>query len=117
MAIKLHNAGFEKAEEMIRHGIEIEHTSNNWEKVKPSVDDELNYLGSHSLEEYGLWFLGIDTSAPSENRSKFVYPFGDFNVVQESALIVAEELAKTNHHDEIAVAAQKLLKKITHSKR
>jgi len=116
MAIKLHKAGYEHAEDMIREGVEVEHGSNDWEEVKPNADDELNYLDSHSLDEYGLWFLGIDTSLPAENSSKFVYPFGDFNVVQECALIVAEEQAKKNHHDDIAVAARELLKKIAHTK-
>ncbi len=116
MPIKFHNAGFEHAEEMIRRG-EFEHISNNWSEVKPTVDDELNYIDSHTLDEYGLWYLGIDTNVTSGNRAKFVYPFGDFNLVQESALIETEDLAKKNHDNEIATAARKLLTKITHSKK
>lgn len=114
MSIKLHKAGYEQAETMIRKGLEVDTISNNWEEVKPTVDDELGYLEGHSLDEYGLWFLGIDTEKPADNRAKFVYPFGDFYVVQESALIVAEEQAKKMHHDEIVQAAHNLLKKIVH---
>ncbi|MFH1254220.1 MAG: hypothetical protein V1646_02195 [bacterium] len=117
MAIKLHSAGFEHAEDMIRKGVEVESVSNNWAEVKPNVDDELKYLESHTLEEYGLWYLGVDTNAPSDKRSKFVYPFGDFNIVQESALITSKEDAKKNHHDDIAEAAHKLLTKIIHMKK
>jgi hypothetical protein len=117
MAIKLHTAGFEHAEDMIKHRVEVESISNNWEEVKPDVDDELKYLEGHTLAEYGLWYLGIDTNAPADKRSKFVYPFGDFDVVQESALIAAEEDAKKHHHNEIAEAAHKLLTKITHIKK
>ena len=112
MAILLHNAGCEHADNMIKQRVEVEHFSNNWEEAQPTVDDELNYLQSHTLDEYGLWYLGIDTDVPSNNRSKFVYPFGDFNVVQKSALIAAEALARKNHHYEIAEAAQALLQKI-----
>jgi len=116
MAIKLHKEGYEHAEEMIMLGVEVDHIPNNWAEVKPTVDDELNYIDSHSRDEYGLWYLGIDTSIPSDNRDKFVYPYGDFNVVQKSALIVAEEQAKKNNHDEIAVAARALLKMVANNK-
>jgi len=116
MAIKLHKEGYEHAEEMVRLGVEVDHFSDNWDEVKPTVDDELNYIDCHTLDEYGLWYLGVDTNIPSDNRAKYVYPYGDFNVVQESALIVAEQEAKKNNHDEIAVAARELLKKVAHTK-
>ena len=117
MAIKLNIPGLEHAETMIKKGVEVEHTSNNWEAVKPTVDDELHYIEAHSLDEYGQWFLGINTDAPVENRSKYVYPFGDFKVVQESALIIVEEVAGKKHQHEIKDVAHKLLTKIVHSKK
>src|SRR5579872_4726376 len=116
MAVKLNKSGYEHAEEMIRLGVEVDHIPDNWDEVKPTVDDELNYIDSHTLEEYGLWYLGVDTSIPANNRAKFVYPYGDFNVVQESALIIAERQAKKNQHDDIAKAAGELLKKLAHTK-
>ena len=116
MAIKLNIPGFEHAESMIKKGVEVEHTSNNWEDVKPTVEEELHYIETHSLDEYGQWFLGINTDAPEDKRSKYVYPFGDFKVVQESALIIAEEVAGKKHHDEIKDVAHQLLTKLVHGK-
>jgi hypothetical protein len=117
MAVKLHKPGFEKAETMIKKAFEVDFGANRWEEVKPSEDDELNYLDSHSLDEYGSWYLGIDTEVHIHDQSKFMYPFGDFDVVQESALIVAHQQAKNNHHNDIAAAAEKLLGNIAHIKK
>lgn len=114
MAIKLNDRGYAQAESMIRKGLEVSQVSNDWKEVKPDVDDELRYLESHSLDEYGNWYLGIDTSAPSNERSRYIYPFGDFNILHESGLITAEEEAKKNGHNEIAEAASKLRTKLTH---
>ena len=116
MAIKLNTAGYEHAESMIKKAVEVEHVSNNWEQVKPTVDEELHYIEAHSLDEYGQWFLGINTEAPVENRSKYVYPFGDFKVVHVSALIIAEEVAGKKHQHEIKDVAHQLLTKIVHGK-
>lgn len=110
MAIKLHQAGYDHAEDLIEQGVEVEHDENNWDEVKPTIDDKLNYLDAHSIDEYGLWFLGIDPSKPADNPDKFVYPTGDFNVVQKSALVLAEKNAKRNNHSDIEQAAQRLLK-------
>ncbi len=117
MAIKLHKPGYEKAETMIRKGVEVNTISNNWHEVKPDADDALHYLKAHSLDEYGLWFLGIDTAKPANDSTKFVYPYGDFEIVQQSGIMAAEEQAKKSGNTEIAAAAHELLKKIIHSKK
>jgi hypothetical protein len=102
---------------MIKKGVEVEHTSNNWEEVKPTADDELHYIETHSLDEYGQWFLGINTDVAEDRKSKYVYPFGDFKVVQKSALMVVEEVAGKKHQHEIKDVAHQLLTKIVHGKR
>ncbi|MBD3231475.1 hypothetical protein GF322_02315 [Candidatus Dependentiae bacterium] len=115
MAIKLNAAGYDNAKKLIK-SFEVECDPNNWEEVKPSIDEILRYLDSHKLEEYGLWFLGIDTQAPNDQRSKYVYPYGDFNLVQESALILAERQATEKNHDEIKKAAHELLQELAKCK-
>ena len=116
MAVKLNKAGFEHAESLIKNGLEVDCAANDWSETKPDADDELKYLESHSLDEYGLWFLGLDTEIAPTNQTKFLYPIGDFNLVQESALMAAVDEAKKNGHHDIAEAADKLLSKIAHCK-
>ena len=108
MGIKLNKAGFEHARKLIENGLEVECDPDNWEEVKPTVDDTARYLNSHSLEEYGLWFLGINDAAPANDKSKYVFPHGDLNVVQESAL----RMAAQSTVPEVKQAAHQLLASI-----
>ncbi len=116
MAIKLNKSAYEHAVEIIKNGLEVEpDTNRSWEEEKATDDEEIRYLNTHTLNEYGLWFLGVDTDADPEDRSKFVYPFGDFNVVHKSALLVAKKEAAKNGDKEIEEAARKLLEMVDRS--
>jgi len=109
MSIKINQAAYDHAVEIIKDGLEVEHDVSNWKEVKPDVDEMARYLNTHSLDEYGLWFLGINSDADQNSKDKFVYPYGDFAVLHKSALIAAEQEAGNKHHHEIKEAAKKLL--------
>ena len=109
MAIKLNKAAYDHAIAIIKNGLEVEHDTNNWNEVKATRDEENRYLITHTLDEYGLWFLGIDTDADPNDRSKFVYPFGDFSVLHKSALLAAEKQATQDGDQEIKQAVSQLL--------
>ena len=109
MAVKLHKAGFDHAMAIIQDGLEVEHDSNNWEAVKPTRDEMDHYFNTHTLDEYGLWFLGIDTDADPKSSDKFKYPYGDFSVLHKSGLVAIEKDATMTNNHEIKTAAQKLL--------
>lgn len=114
MSIKINQAAYDYAVEIINDGLEVEHNTSNWKEVKPDVDETARYLNTHSLDEYGLWFLGINSDADQNSKDKFVYPFGDFAVLHKSALIAAEQESGNKHHHEIKQAVQKLLAMINH---
>jgi len=109
MAVKLHKAGFDHAMAMIQDGLEVEHDSNNWLQVQPTRDEIVHYLDTHTLEEYGLWFLGIDTDVDSKSSDKFKYPYGDFSVLHQSGLVAIEKDATMANNHDVKAAAQKLL--------
>lgn len=109
MSIKLNQAAYDHAANMIKHGFEVEHDAQNWNEVKPDQNDKSNYINTHDLDEYGLWFLGIDSNADPKSIEKYCYPYGDFSVVQKSGLLAAEKEAAQHHHPEIHKAAQALL--------
>ena len=116
MAIKLNKAAYDHAVEIIKNGLEVEHDVSNWKEVKPDADEETRYLNTHSLDEYGLWFLGINTDAPQDSKERFLYPYGDFSVLHKSGLIAAEQEAGNKHHHDIKSAAQKLLEMVKKNK-
>lgn len=109
MTIKLNHAGFEHAKKMIAHGFEVEHDEDNWSEVAPDRDEKASFLNTHDLDEYGLWFLGIDSSVSVEDAAKYVYPSGDFSVIQKSGLLAAAQEAQQKGHTEIKKAADELL--------
>ncbi|MBD3273446.1 hypothetical protein GF385_03805 [Candidatus Dependentiae bacterium] len=109
MYIKLNQPAFDKAKAMIKRGFEVGTDAKNREAVKPSTDEKLNYLKNHTLEEYGLWFLGINTDLPDNDQNKYTYPYGDFNLVQEGALIEIKEMATKSLDNQIIEAVNKLL--------
>jgi len=112
MAIELNKAGYERAITMIKDELEVEHDSGNWDEVAPTENDMIRYLNTHSLAEYGAWFLGVDTDADAHDKSKFLYPFGDFNVLHKSALLLIQKDAEHHHHSEVAAAVKRLLEMI-----
>ena len=109
MSVSLNKAAYEKAIAFIKKGSEIEHDNRNWHEVKPTPDEIARFLDTHTLEEYGTWFLGIDSEADQKDKSKYLYPFGDLQVLHHSALIAAEKIATIKHHEDVKVAVHKLL--------
>lgn len=114
--IKLNLAAYDHAEKLIKNGLEIEYDTDNWFEVRPTNNEIVNYLDTHTLNEFGSWYLGIDTDADPKSYTKFVYPFGDLKVIHRSALILAEQDAKKDEDNEIADAAAKLLTMIKQRK-
>ena len=116
MAIKLNEAGFEHAKELIKGGLEVEKKAGNWNAHKPTNDEVAKFLETHYLEEYGLWFLGINTDVPENTKERYVFPYGDLKIVHKDALIVAEEDAARKGAKEVQEAAKHLLEMINKSK-
>lgn len=107
-AVHLNKKALEQAERLIKAG-EIEGFDSNWEAEKPTSDELNYYLNTHTTEEYGLWFLGINPSMPKEVKEHYEYPYGDLKTVQRSALVDTHQRAQKNGHNEIAQAAKRLL--------
>lgn len=112
MAIKLNEAGFEHAKELIKGGLEVEKKAGDWEQHKATKDEIDKFLETHYLEEYGLWFLGINTDFPDNDKDRYVYPYGDLKIVHKDALATAIAQATKQGHKEIVEAASKLLEMI-----
>ena len=107
-SIQLNRKAIEQAERLIKAG-QVEAFDTNWEAEMPTVDEVLNYLNAHSMEEYGQWYLGINPSMPKHVKEHYDYPYGDLKTVQRSALVDTIKRAEKGGHAEIAQAAKKLL--------
>lgn len=118
MAIKLHHKGFAHAQMLIKaHEVEHDEDGTRWhDEDAPTQDEFVRYLNTHTIEEFGLWFLGVNTEIPRENKEHYVFPHGDLSEVHRCAVIEAEKQARSQNLPEIADAAKKLLAMINTSK-
>lgn len=112
MNIKLNKKAYDHAVDLIKNKLEVEHAPSYWEEAKPTRNDEVRFLDTHSLEEYGSWFLGIDLDADQKSHETYHYPFGDLQVLHVGALHASKKAAEKHGHDEIVKAIDQLLKLI-----
>ncbi len=108
MAIKLHQKAFEQSKKLIK-AAEYEDFSTDWEEHNATPDEVDKYIDNHSMQEYGLWFLGVNTDYPENTQEHYEFPYGDLKLVHKSALEAAQEAASAEHLDEIEDAASELI--------
>ena len=66
-------------------------------------------LGDDDWDNYGKWFLGIDTGADSETKGYYGYPYGKDDKVYRKALIAVRQYAGRFNLDAIFDATGKLI--------
>lgn len=108
MAVRLHEKGLIRAKQLIKEK-EVEHCKDNWEAHKATRDEEVHFLNTHSMPEYGEWFLGIDTDIDQNDHLHYVYPHGDFKMVHREAIETAAKEAAKKGQKDIENAAKELL--------
>jgi hypothetical protein len=104
---KVNDAAVKKARQLIRDG--KVNMDSDWSEAQPSADDENRYRDSHSWDEYGEWFLAIDTEASEETKDRYNFPYGDFKQLHRDGVIAAKQRAAQNDHTAIEKAADELL--------
>lgn len=110
MSIRLNEEAFKHAQDLIRHG-EVEKTKLfKWKDNTPDRNDEARFLETHYDEEFGSWFLGINTDvAQDEVLQRYVYPIGDLQVVYKEGLVAAHKEAQKKGDEAIVKATQQLI--------
>ena len=112
MAVKLNKKAYEQAKRLIRDGKVVRDTRDDWSEAAASTDEENTFLEKQGWDEYALWHLGVDEEKSEETKGRFSFPYGDFKKVRRGGVISAESRAAQNDHDDIADAANDLLKRI-----
>lgn len=109
--IHLNKKALEQAEKLIKSG-QIETFDNDWAEEAPTTDEVINYLGAHSMEEYGAWYLGENPATPKNLKEHYDYPYGDLKTVQRCALVDTIKRAEKSGHKDIAQIAKRLLEMV-----
>ena len=108
MSTQLNKAAFEQAKHLISSGKWVSDEKDQWSEHQPSAHDENDYLQAHGFEDYGKWYLGIETGEDNENKGRYKFPYSDFKQVHRCAVLAAENRAGQYHYTDIEKAAAHL---------
>jgi hypothetical protein len=110
MSLKVNEEGVKQAKNLIAQG-KIS-TESDWSKAQPSALNGDQLIRTHGWEEYGKWFLAVDSHSKKDEKKHYEFPYGDFQQVHRSGIIAAKQRAVQYKHIEIEKAAEQLLEAI-----
>jgi hypothetical protein len=108
MAVRLNETAFEHAKGLIAAGKFVLDERDDWSEHQPSAEQENRFLEEHGWPEYARWYLGIDDEEGEETKSRYKFPYGDFEKVHRCGLLAAESRAGQYKHFDIELATAHL---------
>jgi hypothetical protein len=83
----------------------------------PSADKENSYIKTHTIEQFGSWHLGVDSSVPKDAKGHYGYIFtSDFVNVDRKGIIAIKQRASQQNETTILGAVTKILDQIDKKK-
>ena len=104
---EVNEPGLRNAEKLIRDG--MVDSSTDWSDGQPSTDDENQFIEAHGHRAFGEWHLAINPDASENTKSRYAFPFGDFEKLHRDGVTSAKQRAAQYEHASIADAAGRLL--------
>ena len=101
---KLNSKGYDNALALVKAG-KVD-TDSDWDFT---AADGNELLGDDNWDNYGKWFLGIDTGADEETKGYYGYPYGKEDKVYRKALIAIRQYSGRFNLTDIFDAAGKLI--------
>jgi hypothetical protein len=108
MAVKLSKRSFEFAKKLVGDGNYVLDEMDAWSEHQPSTQQENDFIEKHGFKEYAKWHLAEDDEHGEETKSRYKFPYGDFEKVHRCGVIAAEVRAARMHYTDIEVAAAHL---------
>jgi hypothetical protein len=108
LAVKLNERAFEHARQSVEKGSCVSDDKDMWSEHQPSAAEENKYIEKNGIEEYGKWYLGIDTDENKGNKGRYKFPYSDFKRVHRCGVLSAESRAGQYKHFDIEKAAAHL---------
>jgi hypothetical protein len=108
MAVTLNQRGYDHAKQLVADGKVVLDERDDWSEHQPTAEQENRYLEEHGFQEYGRWFLGVDDEHPEDTKSRYRFPYGDFEAVHLCGVLAAESRAAQYDHEDIRAAAAHL---------
>jgi hypothetical protein len=93
VAVTLNRRAYDYARELIGAGRYVLDDRDGWSEHRPSAGQENDFIARHGVGEYARWYLGIDDEQDPEKKSRYKFPYGDFDKVHRCGLLAAESRA------------------------
>jgi hypothetical protein len=108
MAVKLSQRSYEFAKELVHERRVALDNMDDWSEHQPSTQQENEFIEKHGFGEYGRWHLAVDDEHAEDSKSRYKFPYGDFEKVHRCGVIAAEVRAARQKYTDIEVAAAHL---------
>jgi hypothetical protein len=110
MSLKVNGAAMSNAKKLIEEG-KIS-TESNWPKAQPTAEEGNKLIKEQGWNEYGKWFLAIETDKKEDEKQHYEFPYGDFKKIHREGILAAKRRAAQYKHFDIEKAADQLLQLI-----
>lgn len=108
MAVKLNERAFDYAKRLIAMGKYVIDDRDAWSEHQPSAQKENEFIRRHGYDEYARWYLGTDDEYDTDNKSRYKFPYGDFEKVHRCGVLAAESRAGQRKYYDIETAVAHL---------
>ena len=108
MSVILNKRAFEYAKQLIEKGSYVFDEKDMWSEHKPSAQEENEFIKKYNFDEYGKWYLGLDTDEKEDTKGRYKFPYSDFAKVHRCGVLAAENRAGQYKYNDIETAAAHL---------
>jgi hypothetical protein len=108
MAVVLNKRAFEHAKRLVEKGRYVFDEKDIWSEHQPSAQKENKYIEENGFEEFGKWYLGVDTDEKEDTKGRYKFPYSDFTKVHRCGVLAAENRAGQYKYNDIEQAAAHL---------
>lgn len=108
MAVRMNRKAYDHARKLIEDRKVVLDERDDWSEHQPSAQQENRFFEEHGLGEYQKWYLGIDDEIGEDRKTRYKFPYGDFENVHRCGVLSAESRAGQYKHFDVEQAAAHL---------
>jgi len=108
MTVRLNQTAYDQARELIAAGRCVIDDRDAWSEHQPSARQENAFIERRGIAQYARWHLGLDDEQDESRKSRYKFPYGDFENVHRCGLLAAESRAGQRKYRDIELAVAHL---------
>lgn len=108
MVVKLNRKSYNHTQKLIQDRKVVLDGRDDWSEHQPSAQQENTFIEAHGIGEYQKWYLGVDDEISEGRKTRYKFPYGDFEKVHRCGILTAESRAGQYKYLDIEQAAAHL---------